>query len=64
MSAHTPGPWAQHGEKLVAVKAAMKAERKLHGKVLPETAQSFVELMAQAQAAIVIEDAKATGGGV
>lgn len=55
-----PTPWAELANELRAVRNMMRNERKLHGRVLPETALRFVEAMARAETFIVIDDAKAT----
>lgn len=60
---HTPGPtWDACAIELLKAHSAARAERKLHGHVLPKTTRRINELTAQAQAAITIAAiAKATG---
>lgn len=47
----------QIGDGLDAVRKAVRAEKKLHGRVLPETAKLLVERMAEAEAYLAIDKA-------
>jgi hypothetical protein len=46
------------GKELTTVRAAARAEKRLHGHVLPQTAKRLNDALALAQAYLLVDDAR------
>jgi hypothetical protein len=62
MSASSTPDWVALQRSLRQARAAARAERRLHGRVLPQTLMRLDEELARAQTALAIDDARKAAG--